>query len=469
MKDFNKDNFNNSIRKKFAQAEVQPGNGVWEAIEADLLKQDNRRMQKRAAFYRNLAAAVIFIALISIYFNLQDFTIGNKNSTQTSIIPIELNDDNAQLTVSDNDIVVSQPEAGNKSKSQFVDNGRQNRNQFALIGDKQNQNKKGAILVAKNDNFDNELNQIFVPKSSNSIASLDKLDSRTPMDFKLPEFEIEVNEVTYFAVSEIVNKEKSGLSWNTNLNLGSGNFNPNSEITETPVFSTVSSLNNPGTSGRTTAEFMDVVNEEREAVENSSSAPMEGSLSFTFGVNFGVLLNERWNIRSGVQYGSYRSSSMSSTVLRDRNSDELYPYHGASSSTEISDGRVVNVTSEYDLYNDFQIFTVPLMASYKIIDRKFDVSLVAGLSADVIVSNTLKGATEKINEVRFDRKDRQSYKNMFASSLAGLEISYPFSEKYAVSVMPTYKRALSNITSENATFNSTPSFVGLNMSLNYMF
>ena len=37
-------------------------------IEAELLKQDNRKMHRKAAFYRNVAAAVILIALVSIYF-----------------------------------------------------------------------------------------------------------------------------------------------------------------------------------------------------------------------------------------------------------------------------------------------------------------------------------------------------------------------------------------------------------------
>ena len=30
MKDFNKDNFNDSVRNKFTNAEIQPGNNVWE-------------------------------------------------------------------------------------------------------------------------------------------------------------------------------------------------------------------------------------------------------------------------------------------------------------------------------------------------------------------------------------------------------------------------------------------------------
>ncbi|WP_296621707.1 outer membrane beta-barrel protein [Marivirga sp.] len=468
MKDFNKDNFNDSIRSKFASAEVQPGNNVWEGIEAELLKQDNRSMHKKAAFYRNLAAAVIFIALISIYFNLQDFTF-NKDQNST-LAPIEIEDQNDQTFLSDNDVIMAQPKA--QGYNDNVDNfsgGTSENSTVAFVGNSDNEEYKVNEIPAIQDNQD--LATVRIVANDNLASSLTKIDNITPDGIELPELNLEVKEVSYFAVSNLdKSKDKSGIAWNTNVNIGSGNFNPNSEITETPIFSTVSTLNNPGTAGRTTGEDASFNNnQEREAVEDLSSAPMQGNLSFTFGLNFGIILNEKWNIKSGIQYGAYRSSSLSSTVVRDRNSDRLYPYHGASSSTEISDGKVVNAISEYELYNDFQIVTIPLMTSYKVIDRKFDVSLVAGLSADFIIRNTLKGSSDQINELKFDQNDKQSYKNIFASSIAGIEVSYPFADKYAISVMPTYKRALSNVTTENATFNSMPAFVGLNMSLAYMF
>ena len=95
MKDFNKDKFNDSVRNKFASAEVQPGNNVWEGIEAELLKQDNRKMHKKAAFYRNVAAAVVLIAMVSIYFNLQDFTFDtNQNG---AFAPMELEEQKDQI------------------------------------------------------------------------------------------------------------------------------------------------------------------------------------------------------------------------------------------------------------------------------------------------------------------------------------------------------------------------------------
>ena len=466
MKDFNKDNFNDSIRRKFADAEVQPGNNVWEGIEAELLKQDNISMHKKAAFYRNLAAAVIFIALISIYFNLQDFTFSTEpNSTQA---PIEIKDQNDQIFLSDNDVILTKPKTLTNSQNEngFNDNIDEI-NTVAFVGGSGETGYKNNQISVIQDNKDLAVAAV----NDNLGLSLTKVNNIVPDAFELPEINIQVKEVSYFAVSKLdETNEKSAIAWNTNVNIGSGNFNPNSEITETPIFSTVSSLNNPGTNARTTGDDASFSNnQEREAVENLSSAPMQGNLSFTFGLNFGVILNEKWNIKSGIQYGAYRSSSSSSTVVRDRNSDKFYPYHGASSSTEISDGRVVTAISEYELYNDFHIVTVPLMTSYKVIDRKFDVSLVAGLSADFIIRNTLKGSSDQINEIKFDQNDRQSYKNFFASSIAGIEVSYPFADKYAISVMPTYKRALSNVTTENATFNSMPAFVGLNMSLAYMF
>ncbi|WKV12788.1 outer membrane beta-barrel protein [Marivirga harenae] len=466
MKDFNKDKFNDSIRRKLDQAEVQPGNNVWEGIEAGLLKQENGKMQKRAAFYRNLAAAVIFIALISIYFNLQDFTF--KVNQDTTLAPVELPERNVQkLFISNNDVFLAKPELIASDKEDDKDKSNFEGNAFAVS------NNDNQTASNKSSSIENNQTIVLYEKEigRESDVFISKIEAVSPALIEFPKLEVAVEEVSYFAVSSLDNpKEKSNLSWNTNVNIGSGSFNPNSEITETPLFSTVSTLNNPGTAGRTTSDNTNFnTKQERETVENLSSAPMQGNISFTLGLNFGVILNDKWNIKSGLQYGAYRSSSLSSTVLRDRNSDQLYPYHGASSSTEISDGRVVNVTSEYELYNDLHILTIPVMASYKVIDSKFDISLVAGLSGDFIVRNTLKGGSDQINEIQFSQGDKKSYKNFFASSIAGIEVSYPFADKYALSIMPTYKRALSNVTTDDATFSSMPAFMGLNMSLAYMF
>lgn len=467
MKDFNKDNFNDSIRNKFDRAEVQPGNNVWEGIEAELLKQDNKIMQKKAAFYRNVAAAVILIAMVSIYFNLQDFAFSTNQESTT--FPIELEQQKDQVFVSDNNEVLTKPKLSSKASGKTGDGNNiyeisKENSALAFVGNvKEEENK----LIAST-NAQNEKN--IPPLHEQSFILISKLKSKTPSDFGLPQLEMEVKEVSYFAISNLEKpKEKSELAWNTNVNVGSGSFNPNSKITSSPVNSTVSTLNSPGTAGRTTGETNDVNSQEREAVQELSSAPMRSNVSFTVGLHAGLVINERWNIKSGLQFGNYRSSSSSGAVIRDRNSDILYPFHGASSSTAISDGRVINLTSEYDIYNDFQILSIPLMASYKLLDRKLDIAIVGGATADFILKNTLRGGSDQINDISFDQNDKQSYKNIFASGIAGIEFTYPLADKYALSIMPTYKRALTNVTIDEATFNSMPAFMGLNMSLAYLF
>ncbi|MGM0581123.1 MAG: hypothetical protein ACQETL_10615 [Bacteroidota bacterium] len=464
MKDFNKDKFNDSVREKFAQAEIQPGNEVWEGIEAELLKQDNRKMQKKAAFYRNVAAAVILIAIVSIYFNLQDFTFNTNQNSAFS--PIELDGQKEQILSSDNNDVLTIPQSSS-NKTSVGNNINETGNKISAIATVGNINQVNNLEIPVNDIQDIE---VLAAEKDNAAKLFSKIEGKTPADIQLPQMEIEVKQVSYFAVSDIDKpKEKSALAWSTNVNLGSGSFNPNSEITSSPVNSSVNTLNNPGTVGRTTGETSDANSQERETVQDLSSAPMRSNVSFTLGLHAGLVINEKWNIKSGFQFGNYRSSSNSSTVIRDRNSDMFYPYHGASSSTEISDGRVINVTSEYDFYNDFQILSIPLMVSYKVLDRKLDIAIVGGATADFILKNTLRGGSDQINEVTFDQNDRKSYKDLFASGIAGIEFSYPLADKYALSIMPTYKRALTNVTTDKATFNSMPSFIGLNMSLAYMF
>ncbi|MBK6263559.1 hypothetical protein JKA74_00815 [Marivirga sp. S37H4] len=501
MKEFDKDKdlFNTSVRRKFNEAKVEPSSNVWEGIEAELLKHDNVKMQRKAVFYRNVAAAVLLIAVVSIYFNLQGVKFQGQES---KIETIDLSNSLVQWENNGSDILaeIKSPKALSESQTESdngigiagqneVTRGRATKLEKKDVldvsgGSDENfisNNRKDAgsssFAIAGNESGNQvgvyEINKATSPPINQDQNGLSRLTALSPSALEINELklaDVDIKDVSYFAVSSLdKDKNNSNIAFQSAFNLGSSSFNPNTNITSGPLQSSFSALNTPGTSGRSLTGSDVQYSKERELVESLSSAPINSNLSMTFGVHAGLSINERWKIKSGLQYGNYRTSSQSSAVVRDVNSDELYPYHGASSSTELSDGKIINVTSEYDLYNDFQILSVPLLVSYKFIDRKFGIGLVGGASADFLLKNTIRGGSDQISDISFDQNDRKSYKNSFYSALAGVEFSYSFSKNYAISLTPTYKKALTNITNDGASFNSTPDFISLDMSIQYMF
>lgn len=492
MKEFNndKDLFNNSLKKKFGESKVQPSSAVWEGIEAELLKQDNVKMRRKAVFYRNVAAAVLLLAVVSLYFNLQ----GVRNIRNTVQVEItDLSNSAVKENRSSSDVLTSE------DMPQVADNRSEQASSIEQNSTTNNENKGFGTSESSESSFQqtssgklkgegsvfalasneaaagsNEVSEISLTNINElDEASFDKLASKMPVNEQFTGFhlaDVQIEEVSYFAVSEVRKEKKdNNIGFQSSFNVGSGSFNPNSSITSSPVSSNFSTLNTPGTAGRSLGGDAQNVSQEKAVVDDLSSAPIRSNISLTFGVHVGLNINERWKIRSGLQFGNYRTTSESSTVIRDMNSEQFFPYHGASSATELSEGKIINVTSEYDFYNDFQILSVPLIVSYKFLDRKFGMALVSGATADLLLKNTIRGGSDQISDINFNKNDKQSYKSVFYSGLVGLEFSYSFSKHYAISLTPTYKKALMNITNDNASFRSTPDFVSLDMSIQYLF
>ncbi len=522
MKEFNndKDNFNKSLKKKFDASGIEPSNAVWEGIEGALLKHENVKMQKAAVFYRNIAAAVLIIAAVSIYFNVQEVFNGSNQSIETvDITSVESNESNYNLYGSQSDIIAppqiteNETEVSNSSEtvlnSKVIKNlkessnaisdeqgfavvpnniGEDSNSQNFLLSDQDQDNdekiySKKTLAVALNESdlqdkaIINDLSERenYLPNAiALSNAGINRIDNIAPGSFEAENIitpEVEVEDVAYFAISNLdkVNKS-SGLAFQSAFNVGSGSFNPNANSSAGAPQPGFAALGAPGSAGRTSNDAASQeFSAERQIVDDLSNAPIRSNISMTFGLHFGVHLNERLKIRTGLQYGNYRSSTESSAVIRDINSDQIFPYHGASNATELADGKIVNITSEYNVYNDFQILSVPLLVSYKFLDRKFGIGLMAGATADIMLRNTIRGGDDQISEISFENNESQSYKNLFYSGVAGVEFSYNFTKNYSLSLTPTYKKAFMNITNDNASFNSAPDFLSVDMSLQFTF
>ncbi|GAB3332611.1 hypothetical protein GCM10027429_12170 [Marivirga atlantica] len=479
MKEFNndRDNFNKSLKQRFSEAAFEPSSNVWEGIETELLRADNAKMKKRALWYRNTAAAILLIALVSLYFNFNGNSF-KEFANVNDIEPIDLNGSSLVLQAGlNNNYTAEVPSVTKRTDLNLLASRSSNKSSSLKRNETSSSADKGQKFVAtrsseglnKSQNISSQnvfLNNDILT-SNEAIALAQKSYINPETETKWTPIDIPVEEVSYFAVSELEsNKKKESVNFQANLNFGSGSFNPNTNITSAPVNSTVSSLNSPGSAGRS---FSSADSPEREIVEDLSSAPIKSNISLSYGINFGLRLSERWTIKSGLQYGNYRSSSQSSTVIRDVNSDEFLPYHGASSTVEVSDGKILNVTSTYNLNNNFEILSIPVFATYKLLNSKFGVGLVAGATADFILSNTITGSSEQIKAISFDANDQKSYRNTFASGTLGLELSYDINKHYGLTLTPLYKKALMDVTTNSANFSSTPAFASVNMSFQYIF
>lgn len=102
--------------------------------------------------------------------------------------------------------------------------------------------------------------------------------------------------------------------------------------------------------------------------------------------------------------------------------------------------RVDGYLNNASIIHEFHYIEIPFIASYKFIDRKIDVSAMAGINAGLLINKSAYIRKDDI-EARLENFN-QIDSNIF-NALMGLRLSYPLYRNFALSLQPTFKYAIS--------------------------
>jgi hypothetical protein len=184
----------------------------------------------------------------------------------------------------------------------------------------------------------------------------------------------------------------------------------------------------------------------------------KGVIAYAGGVNIEMEPAKRFSVQSGVFYSKIGQIKNNLQLSANGQIGEAWfdPSFEYTSGTRVTD--VVNSTGSITFDKDlaapvadnanswepgivtaeqyFEFIEVPLVCSYKIIDRKWDIALSSGLWANFLVGNkayatdnetfTLEGATEDINKFNYS-----------ASLAVGFD--YPVGKSLNISLQPIFK------------------------------
>ncbi|MDR6968679.1 hypothetical protein J2X31_002705 [Flavobacterium arsenatis] len=206
--------------------------------------------------------------------------------------------------------------------------------------------------------------------------------------------------------------------------------------------------------------------------ENSKS--YENNLSFGVGVNYAV--NKKISVRTGVNkftlgyntndvvffaamdqvsFANVASSAAGSTiqVLSMNNSEALRPFNNG-----------IQNTNEGTMTQRMGYFEVPVEMSYKLIDKKFGVNLIGGLSTlflneneVTVASSTMSaslGRAKNLNDVHF-------------STNVGLGFRYRFLKSFEANFEPMFKYQINTFNKDAGNFK--PYFIGLYSGVSFNF
>lgn len=118
-----------------------------------------------------------------------------------------------------------------------------------------------------------------------------------------------------------------------------------------------------------------------------------------------------------------------------------------------------------EITQNFEYIEIPLLVSYKLIDRVIDFQLLGGVSTNVLVNNEVFANLE--GQIINLGKTRDIYKLNY-SSVIGLGIEYGFSNQLSLSIEPTFKYFLNSFSSSNE-LNVHPFSIGLFSGVSYKF
>lgn len=211
----------------------------------------------------------------------------------------------------------------------------------------------------------------------------------------------------------------------------------------------------------------------------------EGEVNASYGVTVGYAITNTMTLRSGlnkldlsyntnnaVVYESVVTGGKASTIpsaninTHDKNTGKTVSVLSFNNLnvTQASNSFIENTIKPVDLNQKISYYEVPLEVEHRVVNKRFGVNLIYGLSTFILDKNevisqleglkTVIGASNNINPVSF-------------STNVGVGLDYNFSKNLKVNVEPTFKYQLNAF--ENTSGNFNPYVVGVYTGFNYKF
>jgi len=206
----------------------------------------------------------------------------------------------------------------------------------------------------------------------------------------------------------------------------------------------------------------------------------KGMYSYSAGIKAGYNLSKRFSLSSGIEYVTLGQESQ--IVFAENISMSKIPEYQISTSTgkietsfhdiesyARSNERLTAAGNIYDkdasVVELYEFIEIPMTLAYKVIDKKFRISIKSGLGADILMLNTnyMKG---QLGQVDFESHENLNKVNY--TGHAGLTIGRQLGKHLLFSLEPRVKYFLKPLNEDNS-FNTHPYILGCFSSLIYKF
>jgi hypothetical protein len=475
MKNSENPKFEESWKDAFSDAEARPSENVWTNIDLQLSRAESGDMKRRIVFYQRLAAASVIFALAlgsaGVWYWAKD---GAKEIASTEVVgkksdalddeeraikedgTTKLSGGTLENKVANESAVkenVATPLSEEALKNKIVNTKEKNTASADYAGGKKTTNNKDGNNILKE-----EHGQISGRDPSNQVAMLPKQDEVIQADDnlngknnesawrsivlttnRLPEVEAKpegepVKEIAALkrfskpAIAKVDEKKKknNGENWWASVGGSAGSYNAQNESSSF---------------GSQTFRNSSIASLGAAPISNRASV----GTAYSFGMNFGKKVSQRWVVLSGVNYLS-QSIGYNSTIAVVDASNQAKAY----TADALAPSANVTSTLPYTINSVSEFVSIPLQAGYLIVDRKIGLQLNTGVATDFFVKNTLTDESGKFSSYSESAGNNSYYRTLNWTGLLGTELSYKVAKHYRVSLVPGLRYSFNSVLKSSA-------------------
>jgi len=500
-----KKNIDELFRDKLSDFKQTPDNKVWRAIDASLDKRKKRRVIPIWWSLGGIAAAIMVGLLI---FN--PFT--DKQTTNEILVDTD-NESEKNNDIAPNTKIEVLIDSVTKSTNAIVEHSIIGENETKKVEDnisnKYQSSKKGIESTTKTNNTENVS---VIAKSKENDKATSSLTNKALVAENISTKSIKKKNVMGSSNDNLNNEKSITISDNiTAINAGlkyldgDNTFAENtiteeiaedSEADKKSIFEEIKDqeelkkekvANNRWSAGPNVAPvYFNAIGEGSPVNSIFTPNAKSGNVNMSYGVSVAYAVTKKLTIRSGinkVDYGydtediafssssslaSYNGQLTSIDYAETSNtltiSSKIVPSDKFSTTNSAQDVTAKSATREGYMSQQFGYLELPVELNYALIDKKFGVNLIGGVSSLFLIDNAVSltsgdltteiGEANNINDLNF-------------SANIGLGLNYNFSQKVRFNVEPIFKYQLNTFSDVNGTFR--PYSVGVYSGLTFKF
>lgn len=192
-------------------------------------------------------------------------------------------------------------------------------------------------------------------------------------------------------------------------------------------------------------------------IKNAAGLRTHPENTFSGGITVGYAVTKKLSVESGLIFNQIKQRN---EIIDQAYSNQIITPSGKVSTNEWSNSNTIKPVLKQDL----KYVSIPVLAHYKIVDRKIKMGVSGGINVDLLAGNKAEISDNQL-AVHAETSD---IRDVACSGEVGLELGYEIGKRITLTVEPHLKQYVNSLSS-NSAVNFKPFQVGLITGLSYSF